>query len=135
MARQVKVHAGTLAYLAMQYHMPLGLFAEAVDHRKAQADTLAHRLGAEERLEGMFERALRHALAFVSDAQARIVAHRQAAIGELRRCYLSIAGFDTHLATVGHGFAGIEQQVVHGFLQLCVVAGHWPGVFRYLQLQ
>lgn len=96
--------------------MSVGLLAEAVNHRQAKADALADRLGAEERLEGMLQRALRHALAVIDDSQAYIVAGAQGTASELPGADVLVTCLDAQLAAIGHGFAGIEQQVIEGLL-------------------
>ncbi|MNS69583.1 hypothetical protein D3C72_1029000 [compost metagenome] len=135
MARQVQVHPGALADLAVQGDMAVGLLAEAVHHRQAQADALADRLGAEERLEGMLQRALRHALAVIDNSQAYIVAGAQGTAGELPGADVLVTCLDAQLAAAGHGFAGIEQHVVEGFLQLLVIGFDRPQALGDLQVQ
>ncbi|MNR33184.1 hypothetical protein D3C85_1508380 [compost metagenome] len=46
-----------------------------------------------------------------------------------------VTRLDAQLAATGHGFAGIEQHVVEGFLQLLVIGFDRPQAFVDLHLQ
>ncbi|MNE60709.1 hypothetical protein D3C80_1558760 [compost metagenome] len=72
-----------MADLALQGHMPMGLLAEAIHHGQPQAYALANGFGAEKRFEGVLQRALRHTLAVIDDAQAQVFTTVQGAPREL----------------------------------------------------
>src|SRR5947209_3840710 len=59
--RQVDPHRGALAELAVDLHLPAGLFDEAIDLRQAEPGPLPHLFGGEERLERLLDDVLRHA--------------------------------------------------------------------------
>ncbi|MNP09011.1 hypothetical protein D3C76_1011000 [compost metagenome] len=99
--------------------MPTRLLAETIDHRQTQAGALADGLGGEERVEGPVDGALRHTAAIVGDAQYHIVAWREITVG-LGEIGIQVAvrGLHQQFSTIGHGVAGIDDQVEQGAFQL-----------------
>lgn len=83
----------------------------------------------------MLQRALRHALAVIDDAQVHIVTGAQGATGKLPGADVLVSGLDAQLAAIGHGFAGIEQHVVEGFLQLLGIGFDRPQALGDVHLQ
>src|SRR3954471_16789914 len=67
MARQIKLHRRSLAWLAIDRAVPAGLLDETVDLRQAEPGALPGVLGREERLERPLARLPRHSTAGIGD--------------------------------------------------------------------
>ncbi len=126
-AGQVELHGRALAHLAVDLAVAIGLPGEAVDHRQAKPRALADRLGGEERVEGALDHLGRHAGTGVGDADADVLAGTHAArVGSVGAVEVCVAGLDGERATVGHGVAGIDDQVEDRALELVGVAQREP---------
>jgi hypothetical protein len=105
----------------------LALLDDAVNHGESEAGSLAGRLGGEERLE-------QPGLGFVAHAHARVGNHQadvSAGGDERMRCNvfrgeLDVGGLQQELASVGHGVAGIYDEIHDNLLNLRAVHLYRP---------
>ena len=135
-ARQEQAHCRALVHFALNGDMAPGLFAEAIDHRQPQAGALADRLGGEERIEGAADGALRHAAAIVGDTEYHVVTRFEVAVGFGEAgVQLLVRGPHHQFAAIGHGIAGVDDQVEQGTFQLIGIGLGHPQVLAQLHFQ
>jgi len=113
----------------------------AVDRRQAHADALALGLGCKKGLEDVPLHLDVHAGAAVGDTDPDGRAATFAAIGveHLTRGrghhVVHVDGRDTQLAALGHGVAGVGDEVQEGVVQQARIAGHLRLAGRQIELQ
>src|SRR5512140_2739444 len=94
MAGQIEAHRRALADLGIDADLAAGLAHEAVDHGEAEAGTLAHGLGGEERIEGALDYVGRHAGTGVGDTERNILPGFEIALAGAMLVEPAIGGLD-----------------------------------------
>ena len=128
-ARQIELHAGAVALLAVDLDVPVGLLDEAVDHAETKAGSLADFLGGEERIEHPFQVLGRNSGAGVAHRDHDIGSRRDLDIHvRIGLIEIDVLGLDREAAAVRHGVARIQRQIENGGGELVRIDQRRPGI-------
>src|SRR5271163_1959091 len=111
-ARQIDPHGRALAELAENLDMSTGLFDKAVDHAQAQPGSPPLRLGAEKRIEYLFEYLRVDATAGIGDGNHYVLPRRHLDVTQgVIVVQKGVADFYRQFSVAVHRVAGIDHQI------------------------
>ena len=119
---EIELENGAFSEFAVAPDKSLALLDDSVDHGEPEAGSLAGRLGGEEGLEQPGFGFFAHAHARVGDGQQNVSAGRhQRMSGDVLGGEINVGRLQRELTSVGHGVAGIDDEIHDDLLNLRVV--------------